>query len=254
MLPPENTSKIGSKEPENRQKLFTGIGSVLVLKHPIEYFKIYEVFMMKWLSVLLLLLNMTGCLANNGLGSAAASQDNIWNLSRLSIGMNESQVMHVMHQPYMKRSFENEGNIYHIWFYVTRPVGLDQSRLVRQNLTPLTFENGVLLGWGFDFYHHVIRKIEKGPSPATEQKPDKTRERSLEKTIEEIETAPNAKSKIVPVTMQKATENKASGAKNKKGDKPKSKEDEEEDNSKVHLDEEDEEMIKGADEQNFDFW
>lgn len=201
---------------------------------------------MKWLPLLLL----TGCMSNNGLGSAAMSQDNIWNLTRISIGMNESQVIHVMHHPYMKRSFENDGNVYHIWFYVTRPVGLDQSRLVRQNLTPLTFENGVLLGWGFDFYHHIIRKIEKPVPSAVPQKPKEDQNKSIEKTIDEIEKTPQSKKRVTPVTSEQETQSKVKEAKSKK---KKAKENSEE-NPDPPLNEGDEKMIDEENEQNFNFW
>lgn len=182
--------------------------------------------MIKRLSLLLL----TGCVANDGLRTMSMSQDNIWNLSRLCIGMDESQVLQIMHYPYQKKTVTHGDAVYQIWFYVTRPVGLAQSRLVRQNMTPLTFENGVLQGWGFAYYQHILgqKPVEKKVSEPPKTPDDK----SLEHAIEGIEKA--------PVTSQ----NQESPPKE---EKPK-EEDEE------HLDDEDREMIDEEHDQNFNFW
>lgn len=206
--------------------------------------------MMKWLSLLLL----TGCMANNGLGSAAMSEDNIWNLSRLCIGMNESQVLHVMNHPYMKRSFENQGDVYQVWFYVTRPVGLDQSRLVRQNLTPLTFENGVLLGWGFDFYHQVIRKIEKPITPEKAAPSQKQGEdKSLEKAIEGLQNTQDSQKPAIPIMTQSQTPDRDKEAK-KRRSKPETKKEKPKKKNDEHPDEQDSKMIEEENDQNFNFW
>lgn len=181
--------------------------------------------MMKWLPLILL----TGCMSNDGLRTMSMSQDNIWNLSRLCIGMNESQVLQIMHYPYSKKTIETTTEMYQIWFYVTKPSGLGQSRLVRQNLTPLTFENGILKGWGYEFYQYTLKKL----APRQEE-PSKPHDgNSLEKAIEETEATSANES-----TPQNPSPKK---------DKPK-KED------KDPLDKEDENMINDGEDQNFNFW
>lgn len=196
--------------------------------------------MMKWLSLLIL----TGCMANDSLRTASMSQDNIWNLSRICIGMNESQVLQIMHYPYSKKTIEHGENVYKIWFYVTRPSGLDQSRLVHQNLTPLTFENGILQGWGYEFYHHVLKQLEASkPTPKSTEEPKSHHDKdSLEKAIEGIETT--SKNEDLPKNQKPQDKQ----TKPPKKDEKKGKDKEE------PLDKEDDEMIKEGDDQNFNFW
>lgn len=202
--------------------------------------------MLKKLSLLLL----TGCMANDGLRTLSMSQDNIWNLSRLCIGMDESEVLQIMHYPYKKQKLECGDSIYSIWFYVTRPSGLNQSRLVRQNLTPLAFEDGVLLGWGFEYYYHVLRRAGEPKNGEKSSEPPKESDRpSLEKAIEGFETK--------PVTSQNQESSSKQTKKNPKEEQnpPKTNDvntGEKED--KDPLSEEDNKMIEEGDDQNFNFW
>lgn len=196
--------------------------------------------MLKKLSLLLL----TGCMANDGLRTMSMSQDNIWNLTRLCIGMDESEVLQIMHYPYKKQKLECGGSIYNIWFYVTRPSGLDQSRLVRQNLTPLAFEDGVLLGWGYEYYYHVLRRAgEPKTIEKTSETPKEQNQPSLEKAIEGIETK--------PVTSQnQETTPKQTKQKTQDVEKNKEKEGEKDE----PLNDEDNKMIEDENDQNFNFW
>lgn len=213
--------------------------------------------MIRRLSLLLL----SGCIANNGLGSLAESQDNIWGLSRLCVGMTESQVLQIMRYPYSKKTLECDGNSYNFWFYVTRPVGLDQSRLVRQNLTPLAFENGVLLGWGHDFYRYILSELEHPKTPGESRaKPTDRESKSLERVIEGIESKPQPKSSSSVETsqnqkMDKPKSNESSSKKNdNKTKNDKKKKENGSKNSKDPLDDEDRKMIEEENNQNFDFW
>lgn len=208
--------------------------------------------MIKRLSLLLL----TGCMANNGLTSAAQAEDNIHGISRLCIGMKASQVLQVMNYPYSKKTIEHGEDVYDIWFYVTRGTGLDQSRMVRQNLTPLTFENGVLLGWGNDFYHYVLRRLDETKRVGEEEQKPKLHEKdSLEKAIEGIETKPSRQRPPASQTLQ----SQASSTPSKKGpssDQSDKKKEEGEGKKKKKdpLKDEDRKMIEEENEQNFDFW
>lgn len=175
--------------------------------------------MMRWLSCIagLFLFFLGGCLSNNSLSSFSASEENIWNISRLSIGMSETEVLHLMNYPYSKKNLDYGDICCEIWFYVTRPTGLDQSRMVRQNLTPLVFKNKVLAGWGYDYYRYILSKSEElKRKPTIQPKTDESKSleraiegpvrtekrgegnhsnenKSLEKAIEKIETNPNRK-------------------------------------------------------------
>lgn len=162
---------------------------------------------------------LTSCMANSGLSTLATSEININNMSRLSLGMNETEVLHIMRAPHSKRTFQNKGNVYDIWFYITKPTVLAQSRLVPQNLTPLTFKNGILIGWGFDYYNYLIKQEElpeeAKPSPHLSLLSMCSRPRQQEPVPAEEEKTPSKDSDSL---------------------------------------EEDEEMIEQENEQNFDYW
>lgn len=191
--------------------------------------------MIKWLPLFL----FTGCMSNDSLRTMSMSQDNIWNLSRLCIGMSESQVLQIMHSPYSKKMIETVGETYEIWFYVTKPSGLDQSRLVRQNLTPLTFQNGVLKGWGYEFYQYTLKNLQPKPLDLEQKEPPKSDEdRSLEKAIEG--------------TARPLSDNQTE-SKKKKAKKGKEKNGEPKESSEP-LEEKDREMIQEGEDQNFNFW
>lgn len=143
-----------------------------------------------------------GCVANNGLGSMASSEINVYNMSRLSTGMKQSEVLALMKKPYKCEKFEINDLIYDVWFYVTRPTVLGQSRMVPQNLTPLTFKNGVLVGWGFAYYNYLVKKEDalfspKKSTPVKEPEEDKALEKALQSPPS------SSKTPIKPVSPQK---------------------------------------------------
>ncbi len=197
--------------------------------------------MIRGLSLLLL----TGCMANDGAGTLSMAQENVWNLARIEIGMTETDVLKIMHCPHKKQTIEKGGQAYYVWFYVTKPTALAQERLVRQNVTPLTFKKGVLQGWGFDYYDHIAAGPQKGIRKASP--PHIHEDKPLQKEIEGIEEPIKKKPKPSFILTQ-----------NSESEEP-CTEDSEEDchkkKRKVHsLGEEDEEMIRDADDQNFNFW
>lgn len=178
--------------------------------------------MIKKLSLLLL----AGCVSNQGLSTMSTAQENIWNLSRICLGMNQDQVRRIMHEPYRTKCFTHNGLNYLVWFYVTRPAALGQRCLIKINVTPVVFENGLLIGWGYDVYDCLMRDRARyygEPGPGE----------TLQDVIQEMETAFLSQNQTVeeepcdcPVC------------------KPK----------KPPLDEEDDRMIEEANDQNFNFW
>jgi hypothetical protein len=91
-----------------------------------------------------------------------------------------------MRQPYETESYTIDPDIYDVWFYVTKPGVLGQTRMVPQNLTPLTFKNGIFIGEGFNYYNYLVKLYEKQqldyetPSPKKEIKDEDTElERAL---------------------------------------------------------------------------
>ena len=169
----------------------------------------------------LLLFSVVGCMANNGLTSEAMSAENISNLSRISVGMDQSRILKIMRQPYFHETYIVGKDIYDVWFYVTRTTVLGQSRMVPLNLTPLTFKNGSLIGWGYSHYNALFKqKKQEAPPP-----PPPTEDIKLEKALEEPKHE---------LSISKASPQEEEG--------------------KTGLDESDDQMIEEADEQNFDFW
>ena len=162
----------------------------------------------------------------------AASQDNIWGMSRLCIGMDEAQVLQVMNHPYSKKTIEHGEHVYHVWFYVTRPSSLAQSRMLPQNLTPLTFCKGVLQGWGTDYYHFLLQKKETPKSDVKDLKAPQ--DHSLEKAIETAEK---------PISKNDETKSQASDKKEDENQEEKDKEADEK-----------EKAVEDDNDQNFNFW
>lgn len=139
---------------------------------------------------LILLSIVSSCLTSNGLQYEAMSEINQYHLARIRKGMSQRQVLQIMQKPYSYESFETDEEIYDVWFYVTRPTALDQTRMVPQNLTPLTFKNGVLVGTGYSYYYYAMKEQWMGmaENQATSSKPkkSKTEDSGLEKTLKDV--------------------------------------------------------------------
>ncbi len=139
-----------------------------------------------------LALCLTGCMASNGLQYQAVSDTNQYHIAKIRKGMSERQVLQIMHKPYSYETFQIEDDIYDVWFYVTRPTGLDQTRMVAQNLTPLTFKNGVLVGTGYSWYYYAMKgqaaeSAAQNPEeekPKTQEAEDKEFEKTLKSNIQ----------------------------------------------------------------------
>ncbi len=118
---------------------------------------------------------VAGCMSSNGLQYEAVAETNVYRIARVRKGMSEKEVLQIMHKPYSYESFETDEDVYDVWFYVTKPTGLDQTRMVPQNLTPLTFKNGVLVGTGYSWYYFAMKEQanqrEAEAPEATEEKP-----------------------------------------------------------------------------------
>ncbi len=153
---------------------------------------------MKYYSFFLLSLGLTSCMSNNGLQYEAVSETNQYRLARVQKGMSEKQVLQIMHKPYNYETFEVGEDVYDVWFYVTRATGLDQTRMVPQNLTPLTFKNGVLVGTGYSWYYFAMKeqaaelaaKAPPAPKPKSQDEDDLEFEKALKSYPEKTPPAP----------------------------------------------------------------
>lgn len=154
---------------------------------------------MKWYWLILSGLCVAGCMSNKGLETDAVSENNRYRLSRVRKGMYEAQVLSIMKQPYQYETFNLGEDVYDVWFYVTNPTVLGQSRMVAQNLTPLSFKNGILVGTGYDYYYYITRETAKQSAaemPPVEKKPLVEPRTSAKPT--ESEQVPQTKKKLSP--------------------------------------------------------
>lgn len=152
----------------------------------------------------------TGCMASNGLQYEAMSETNQYLLARVRKGMNQHQVLYIMHKPYSYETFQVDDEIYDVWFYVTRATGLDQTRMVPQNLTPLTFKNGVLVGTGYNYYYYAMKEQSREisePLPKIEKaKTHEAEDKEFEKTLRAIPQQKTPQQRRAPITPKKAPE------------------------------------------------
>lgn len=140
------------------------------------------------------LLLIAGCVANSALGDSAMADNNISNLTRISLGMKESQVLKLMHAPYKQESYRVGCDRYHVWFYVTNVTGLGQSRMVPMNMTPLTFRNCRLVGVGYSYYRW-LRELKKPFRRSSFSEEKDIENKQLERTLEQS-LGPSSKGKV----------------------------------------------------------
>ena len=100
--------------------------------------------------LLLLLLSslIAGCGAVKGLEASANRNQ----LDKLKVGMTTDQVRRAMGKPY-KSEFLGPRQV---WYYITEWQSDGQTTL--DEMTPLVFENEVLLGWGHNFLSGSTRR------------------------------------------------------------------------------------------------
>ncbi len=141
---------------------------------------------------------LAGCLGNNGLWSLASSERNVFNLTQIHEGMSQREVLRVMHKPYDYQTITIGDDVYDIWFYVTRMTGLGQTRMVYQNMTPLTFKNGILVGWGYMFYDDVLKQQMAANNPPPPKQEENPENEGIEKALE----VPPGSNKTPPTNPQ----------------------------------------------------
>lgn len=147
---------------------------------------------------------VAGCMASNGLQYDSVAQNNIYHIAKIRKGMSEREVLSIMNKPYSYESFEVREDVYDVWFYVTRATGLDQTRMVPQNLTPLTFKNGVLVGTGYYWYYYAMKaEAEETASrnpPVEKPKTQSEEDVEFEKTLKSFTPNSAPTEKTAPPT------------------------------------------------------
>lgn len=130
-------------------------------------------------------------MVSNSLEYLAVSDKNVNHLMQVEKGMTEREVMWIMHKPFKFEVIHLGEDVYDVWFYVTRTTVLDQTRMVPQNLTPLTFKNGILVGKGYDYYNFLVEEEENllYPRPKKTQRKEMDESKGLERALEGRPTA-----------------------------------------------------------------
>lgn len=155
---------------------------------------------------------LTGCMANNGLQYDSVAENNLYHIARVRKGMGEKEVLQIMHKPYSYESFIAGEDVYDVWFYVTKPTGLGQSRMVPQNLTPLTFKNGILVGTGYSWYYFAMKEQAAEIEAESPQEPRKTQDQEDKEFEDALNSTKmqNAESKKAPAPTPPENQTKPS--------------------------------------------
>ncbi len=121
------------------------------MKCIVEFFKERRDKVMKKAIIILLLSGLLGgCGAVKGLQASANRNQ----LDRLKVGMTTDQVRQAMGKPYKSEFYGTK----QMWFYITEWQSDGQTTL--DEMTPLVFENDILLGWGHNFVKDRVRRYD----------------------------------------------------------------------------------------------
>jgi len=134
------------------------------------------------LGLLLLVMMVSGCIEGRR-GISVVTAPNRANLLKLSIGMLRQKVINIMgteemiafyappgtgliHRktiiitnPYRSEILQGKDKILEIIYYAT-DVKRDDGVITDDELTPLVFDNGTLIGWGWSFLVESVKKYE----------------------------------------------------------------------------------------------
>lgn len=83
------------------------------------------------------------------------SDANRYRLTQVSPGMTEDETLDIMGYPYKTASLTTDSGVYKVWYYITLKTELGQPRLGPRNFTPLFFQDGILKGWGYQYYKEI---------------------------------------------------------------------------------------------------
>jgi hypothetical protein len=131
---------------------------------------------MKELSILLLCLGLVGCATT----FSQIASDNRTNLLQLSIGMTKENVLNIMgtktryanfdervsryidapiNNPYRSEIMQGNNKTLEVLYYYTDIKSVDDA-ITDDELTPLVFDDGKLIGWGNSFLQDNVQKYE----------------------------------------------------------------------------------------------
>jgi len=108
--------------------------------------------MKKLICLLVLVVVLSGCYS-------LTRSINRSKLLKLDIGMEVEQALLVMGRPYRTETLQGKDKVLMIYYYYTDIKAADVG-ITDDELTPLVFDEGKLLGWGGSFLDSNIQKYE----------------------------------------------------------------------------------------------
>lgn len=111
---------------------------------------------MRFILILITMLFLASC-AGSPYQTGEEARQNRDNLLELNVGQTKDQVIAIMGKPYKTEMYVSEGVSTEFWLYLTEGKGMDGRKLSDSNFTPLAIENGVLKGWGRNYYDNTLR-------------------------------------------------------------------------------------------------
>lgn len=95
--------------------------------------------------------------AGSPLRTGWEAEHNRANLIKLNSGQTKDQVLSIMGEPYKTEMYLNNGKTLEFWLYLTEGLHAGKPVLTDSDFTPLAFENGILKGWGRNYYDNQLR-------------------------------------------------------------------------------------------------
>lgn len=116
--------------------------------------------MKKIASVFFIIVLLVGC-AGSPVQTGWEAEANRKAILGLNIGMTKTEVIQVMGEPRTTEAYSMEGRNTEFWLYLTEGKTITDRSMGDKNFTPLAFENGILIGWGRNFYDQTLKYEHK---------------------------------------------------------------------------------------------
>ena len=114
--------------------------------------------MNKTIFLAIVAISILGC-AGSPMQTGWKAEENRNSMLKLNINMSKEQVLETMGNPRKTEAYLIEKRNIEFWFYLTEglTVGNKAGGIKDEHLTPLSFENGKLIGWGRNFYDRTLK-------------------------------------------------------------------------------------------------
>lgn len=110
---------------------------------------------MRYYLILALFLITSAC-AFNPLRRSVEAENKKIEMFNLKRGMDQNDVKMALGCPHKTETINYDNQLYVVWYFITKGPYLYQTRLINENLSPVVFKDGVLVGWGWNFYNYLF--------------------------------------------------------------------------------------------------